>query len=956
MIGLRAGLVCVGVLWVGLLGATTVLAAETAGTTPGPASATTVRVGDHPGYSRVVFDLPPDATSHIVTEGQRLLLVFKGAGGVARPADLPRNLRAMQTGADTATLHLVPGAKARPVRIGDRLVVDILDPGATTKSTRTAAKSAAPRPGPDPIPAPVPTPAPALAPAVSEPPVAPPSTAAAAIVPEPDFKPVPAPPLPTAQPQAAPRIPVIAIDAPAAAPAPPPVVQAHAPPPTAVAAPVPPARPSPVLVIRADSDVGAAAFRRGPFGLVVLDRRLAEQPVAAGMTWTKAAVSTIVKVPLPEGSGLALRRSGDGWSVEVATHQAAGTLTPMPRDDGLSVALPRPGRTMAVLDPVTGGTLLVGASLDTGSGVAESRRTPGYQLLPSWLGVAVETYSDQVDLRPAETGFVLTGGALASGSSGTALTRRFEFPGDDPAVLLNRLRVQLASAADAPPRARSRFRTAAVQTMLGLGMGAEAQSVAQLIAAEDPQVAADAQTGALAAIAAIMADRPAEGAALDDPRLDGTDEIALWRGLRDRKLGRTTEAARRLGEMAALAGAYPDPLRRLVWPAVAEAAVEAGLPVAIDTLPDLLKAILLERTGKVDEALAAYDAVVAGPDRLAQVRAAARAAELRLASGRLGPADAAATMERLSFAWRGDAREAGFRLRAADLQAAARQWRPALEALRAIEAAFPDQQAAVQARKVAVMQAMLTAEGAGLSALDLVLLAADYADCVPEGPAGSVLARLLVGKLAALDLPARAIPVLQGLMRSTQAGEARAEFGLTLAQLLLEGGDAEAAGTTLEASAAPALPAPVQERRDLLQAKLQAAKGDVSGAVAMLKQLGTDQADELRATLLAKAADWPGSLAALTALAARRIPRDGALDEAAQDLLVRQADAAAQARDAVALQSLRQLASRITGPRADVFRLLTAPPLRTFADLPRAGLELAAARDLPQRLHAAGMR
>ncbi len=889
--------------------------------------ATTVRVGTHPGYSRVVLDLPPDATAHVVTEGQRVLLVLGGAGTLVPPADLPRNVRAFRAGPDSATLDLVPGATARPVRIGDRLVIDVLDPGPLRPIPRSAvSKTPVARTVPaSPTPAPaVPKPEPAAPPAQDA--VMPPS-------PEPTRPAVPdLPPAPS-------LIPVRAVTL--AAPAP--------------AAPAPVPLPEPALLIRADADVGAAAFRRGGFGTVVLDRRLPEQRLPPGATWTQGAVSTVVQFPLPPEDSLRLSRTGAGWSVERVAGPGQGGLLPSPIENGVQFAMPRPGRRVAVRDPVSGATLLVGASLENAGGVADARRTPGYRMLASWLGVAVEPLSDQVDLQGSATGFTLTPDALLPVAPGHLLSRRFDLPDEAPAALVNRLRAQLAGAAAAAPRARARDRLAAVQSMIALGLGAEAQALAQLVAADDPQDAADAQTGALAATAAVLAGRAGEAGALDDPRLDGTDEIALWRGLRDRRLGSQTEAARRLGLFAPLALSYPAPLQHAIWPDLAEAAVEADVAVPPGTLTPFARAAQLDRAGKLDEALAAYDDLVSGQDRFDQVRAAARAAELRLAANRIGPAEASEIMERQGFAWRGDGREVGFRLRAAELRAAAQEWRPALEALRAIEATFPEQKAQVAARKAGVMGAMLTAQGAGLSALDLVLLAADYTDCVPDGPAGATMARLLADKLAALDLPARAVPVLQGLVRATAAGGARAEFGLRLGELLLEGGDALAAATALDASTAPDLPAPLRDRRELLQARVRAARGDPQGAAASLMQLGTEDADDLRATLLAKAGDWPGALGALNGLVARRVPADGPLSVADQELLVRQADAATQAKDAGTLRSLRQAAARLDGPRAEVFRLLTAAPLDTAADLPRARLELAAARGLSQRLGEAAL-
>ena len=492
--------------------------------------------------------------------------------------------------------------------------------------------------------------------------------------------------------------------------------------------------------------------------------------------------------------------------------------------------------------------------------------------------------------------------------------------------------------------------------MLALGLGPEAHALTQLVAADDPQAAADAQFQALTGTAAVLANRLDEAAGLDDPRLEASSEIQLWRGLRDRRLGRETPAARALPEAVALAWSYPETLRRTVWPDVAEAAVEAGVQVPPERLTPFTRALLLERGGKVEAAIAAYQALQNGPDRLDQVRGAIGGTELRLAAGQIGAGEAADMMERQAFAWRGDRREAAIRLRGAALRAAAGGWRAALDSLRETERLFPEQRDAIGAQKAMVFQTMLSADGGAMSPLDVVLLAADYADCVPTGPTGAGLAALLADKLMALDLPARAIPVLQGLVQGAPPGPARAEFGARLARLLLEGGNPAGAEAALQASAAPGLPAPLQEARGLVQAKARAAQNDTPGAIAGLMNIGGAAADDLRASLLADKGDWPGSLQALNDLATHLVPAAGPLPDAAQDVLVRQASAATQAADGPALRRLEASAPRMSGPRADLFRILTSAPVTGPAELPRAAKDLTLARAIPSRLQELGAR
>ena len=137
-------------------------------------------------------------------------------------------------------------------------------------------------------------------------------------------------------------------------------------------------------------------------------------------------------------------------------------------------------------------------------------------------------------------------------------------------------------------------------------------------------------------------------------------------------------------------------------------------------------------------------------------------------------------------------------------------------------------------------------------------------------------------------------------------------------------------------------------------AAAQARLGDTADAVAELAALGTATADLARATILEQAKNWPGAEHALTDYVGKTVPPTAALDQTQQQVLVRYATAAAQAGDEATLTLLRIS----DGPRmpsgafGDMFRLLTAAPVQSSTDLPRAVRETVLAHDLPKSLNA----
>jgi hypothetical protein len=491
---------------------------------------------------------------------------------------------------------------------------------------------------------------------------------------------------------------------------------------------------------------------------------------------------------------------------------------------------------------------------------------------------------------------------------------------------------------------------------------------------EDAREAENPDAGALLAIASLLAGRPQDSAGLTDTRLDRTDEVALWRAVRT--VARTDDGlppedgagppAPTLAATLPLVLAYPAALREPLLPLFAETLALGGEEKAAaallaqrrdDPALGLARAMLAEANHDTDAALGQYDALAAGRDRLVRLRAALRAIDLRIASGRLGPAEAVSALERLLPAWRGDRRALAVRLKLASLRAEAGAYRPALALLRETEADMPDEIPVIRAEMRAVFTALLRDGNAGrVAPLDLVALAEENADLVPDGDAGAALATALADRLTALDLPTRITPVLARLMNRAPAGPARASVGARLAALRLGEGDAAGATAALTASDAAELPPALAEARVLLGARAAAASGRGAEALAALAPLDTPGADDARATILEAAKDWPGAERAVAALAAKTLPPEGRLDDTQRRLLLRLASAAAQAGDAGALAALRQReAARMQGgPIGDMFRLLTVDPVRGVADLARARQDVALARNLPGELQALG--
>ncbi len=988
---------------------------------PGPGTepvSVPVRIGEHDGFGRVVFDFPKAPAYRMTRHGDEVTLSFDAADRVVAPGGaVPRHVRAIAGGAGRAVITVAPGAEIRVMRIGNRLALDVLAPNSPPASKphadADAAKTTLPAPTrlaktlrhlpkvqPALVPSAAPVPAVTATPIVSPAPV--PTVIAAAAGetvggnnaataagvadaasqagsgPSADAASAAAPP--RSLPDAAATLPgAIGPMALAAMRVDPPAEWGGA-----------------AILLPFAAGTGVAAFRRGSEALVVFDEvrpvdlaGLRGDPFFGHAVVEELPAGTLLRLPLAPEASLALRWGGRGWLVvETVKPPALAPIDPVTEAaekelaGAMDVILPAHNAAHIVVldDPETGGALLVGTQRSAGEGVEVARQTPEFALLPSWMGVAVEAFSDRPVLRVSKTGFLLGAGGERPGLAvsailpGTAafarsmsLTRHFDFPDLPAAVLERHLQAAIDDAAAVPVRERAAPRRSVAATMIALGLGSEAEAVLRLAAIEDPVAANDPDTIGLAAIAALVAARPAEAAGIEDPRLPASDEIALWRAVRQAMLDPHSEAAAAgFAAEARLILAYPAALRAQLLPLAAETMVQAGRIAAAASLLaeqkddpslDFARALLAEKQSDGKAALALYDRLANSPDRLIHARAAHRAVEMRLAGGMITPTEAAEAEDRLLYAWRGDARELASRLRLATLRQKAGQWRQELALLRESETLFPADRPAIHARLTGAFADLLHGDGAAtLSPLDLVTLVQENSDLLPEGAAGEALVAHFADQLTALDLPGQAAPVFERLIQHATSAAAKAEFGARLAALRLDEHDYAGAEAALDASNGNGLSPALAARRARLAARIAAGRGNLALAMSLLASQTGPEAAETRASLLEAAHDWPAAEKALSDYIDATIVGDEPLSEGESRTILRLASAAAEANDEAGLADLaHRFATRFAeGPLLQMFRVLTEKPVQGIADLPQLGKEIAAARALPVALQALG--
>jgi VCBS repeat-containing protein len=939
----------------------------------------TVRSGNHPDFGRIVIDTNGKTAYHLDHDGDHVSVLIAGDVTLGKPPSPPRNVITITTDGPTADLTLAHGARVHAMRIDGHVVVDILDASDTAVAPRKIGRrETLPEKRSDPPPA---------------------AASSAALSPEPSGKSVAVPVAPPTPTTASP----VRVEA---QPLPPPV-RAPPDPSVAVTQQTPPGRDvmpenaGPVrllarriklpkemvgsaFLVPYDSGTGAASFRGGDATYAVFDERLPvdmsglrADPIFGTASVQLLPNGTLFRIPLPPSLSLALTQMPQGWRIAALTTAPKEQPIAVSFTDGrLNLMAEQSGDVVSLADPDTGATLLVGTQQRPGQGMATSRRSTEVILRPTTQGIVVEPLSDSIVLRRVPTGFSLTGGptglALSPPTSTTDalidaahLTRRLVFSTMPQGALLHLANKQIAEAAEAPPLARGRRNRIAAESFLALGLSAEAESLFQMAAEQDPKEAASLETGELTAITALLAGRPEEAGSLADPRLDGTDEISLWRAVRQAIQDDGSPAAAAVfATTAPLVFQYPAAIREHILPLIVETMIKGGeiapaarLLAQLKDDPKLAyaRALVQQADGNTDQALSMLDALANGDDQFDRARAAVRAVELRLAARKLDKTQAANALDKLLYAWRGDERELALRERIADLRGQTGAWRVALTTLRQAEKDFPQQAPAIRERLKDMFAGMIRDQAEQqASPIDFVSTVDENADLVAGSGDDEAVRQSLADRLLALDLPDRAKPVLEKLMRSAKSDVAKARFGFSLATLESHEGDDAGARTTLDGSQGQDLPSDLVEQRAILRAEVAAHLGDPVAAAATLAGFHTGPATEARAQVLENVGDWAGAEQAWSDCVALTLPESGMLNEAQTRTMLRLATATARASDEAGLADLRvKYGDRIgASPLGDMFRLLTAEPVRTDADIKRSQREMSLAASLPTDLKA----
>ena len=640
------------------------------------------------------------------------------------------------------------------------------------------------------------------------------------------------------------------------------------------------------------------------------------------------------------------------------------------------------GNLVEIQDPEVGDRLAVVPVHGPGQGVATGRAFLQFAVLLTAQGVAIQPRADPIAVRTVRNGVEITSreelilsdpdatGAAPSATGGedppapppgeseselaalnapAALPARlFEYERwrhEELGPFFEARRALRASVASAPAQARNAGRWELASFNFAHGFYLEAVGVMNVVAETDPGIINDPvyRTVRGATMARLGHwDEAAE--LLGAPVLDGSPEVALWRGA----IATTAEdwdRARQEFTFGALA--YETaPIETQTWlrlksvrAAFATQDFEGGdadLALALEVAPNLAlesegKLLLARATAARDDvetAVELYDEVIAGGYRPLAAEARRDRAEFMMEHGEMPFEEGVEELERLRFVWRGNDFERDLMHRLSQMYREEGDYHNGMATLRELISVFPeDPRTTEMTQELNDTFRALFLEGLAdsMPPVKAYALYYDFRELTPAEDDGDEMLRKLADRFASVDLYDRAARTIEHQFKFRLNGADKSAVGAKLAVFYLLGDRPEDALATLAVSEWNRLPDDLVGERRLLEARALAGLGRLDEALARLKGVTSVEAASIRADIHWQRQDWVAAATAIDSSLGERWKEEAPLDAVERREVMRMTVALSLDGNRAGVDSVqaRYGAKMAESPEADVFDIIT---------------------------------
>lgn len=725
--------------------------------------------------------------------------------------------------------------------------------------------------------------------------------------------------------------------------------------------------------------VAAAAFERSGHLWLVFDRpgevpldRLSGDDGILQAQQIQDSRAMVLRLKVRNDRFPTLRRKGAVWLLSLSD-RSGGAQTAIPAvsqphaKGGGRIFLPATdsGKRLSVYDPEVGDELLVVPLLGDSVGVPVAQKFIQFELLASLQGIALRPISDDLRVKPLRNGIEIkaTRGLTLSEPDSIQRTGSVEpyrasvkkpilhfvsWTGGRNAEFSARKKKLQSLLARAPAAGRNVARWELAKFYIGNGLASEALAMVTLIEKDDPGAAIDPQFRAVRGVANLLLGRlePAREDLMHSD-LNLYPDVALWRGDLMMQLANSDEARKQFAlgtSLVPVLAELPIRLRERIVRHWALTAVQSGDEPSFKQAERELKRLPPNKrikatlayinghravlAGDDAKALAAFDKAIAADYRPLRARAAFQKINAALRQGEISNDEAVERLDALRFAWRGDGFELDITDRVVELELEQKKYGDALNHLREAISYFPESPETKEMASLMnriFVDLFLHGSADEMSPVSALALYYEFQELTPLGSDGDVMIQRLADRLASIDLLGRAAKLLDHQVTYRLQGREKARIGARLAVIYLLDAQPEKAREVLERTAAPNLPGALETERRYLHARALAELGRADDALALLGQDDSGAAELLRADIFWRDQRWADAATTAQAVLGERWRGEQPLTPREQTQVVQIAVSLYMSDDIGKLRDLQERygGKMADGPYSETFRLLT---------------------------------
>lgn len=737
------------------------------------------------------------------------------------------------------------------------------------------------------------------------------------------------------------------------------------------------------IVFPFDKPVAAAVFRRkkslwlvfdSPVPLDTRSIRSVLDSAADDVVIRRSGPATTVRIDLRDPLLTTIGGDGNSWVITIGDMLIEPSRplrivrgTTKKGQSILKVDLEKYASIHQLDDPLVGDRIHVVTALGPPRGLIKTQRFAQLTTLPSAHGIAVVGYTDDFKIHGETPDRLILGRgddglSLTIGSAGigdylglkqtSAAARRAGFIELEentftPLEFRNRLMSLRNDIATAEDRMRNAARRRLAQFYLTQMMPFEALGVLNAMGDENDQLRKNPVFSIMLAAAQTLAGRPSKAlSVLERREFETNPDAALWRTIAAQRNGDWRGAQRAAAVGNKVVGDYPPGLQAEFGLSAAESAIEVndygaasaylteiaknGIPKSLAARRNLLRGRVADAAGHSEEALTLYRRAAGANAGALSIEAEYRALRLRYRDGLLPAERIIERLDQIAAGWRGDEIELKVLRFLAQLRVETGDYRHAFEAMKSAVHAMPNSDTArlLQEEMAAVFSSLfLDGKADRMSPIDALSLYYDFREMTPVGRRGDDMVRRLAARLVDVDLLDQASQLLQHQVDNRLKGAARAQIAADLASIYLLDRKPERALAVLSKTRQSLLPGGLDRQRRLVEARAMSETGRVEQAIELVRHLTGSDVGRLRADIYWKADKWQEAGEHLEALNQSRWSDSVPLDERERIDVLKAAIAYSRADDQIGLDRLSaKFTEKMTdSPHARAFEIVTRP-------------------------------